>query len=248
MMRTPGLPPRTSDRARSPQAPGRPGADRGPGSTVVIGVTGLPASGKSTVTAMFASLGAASVDADRLAHEALGTPGTARRVEILLGPGVRRADGSLDRAAVAARVFGEGGAPALRRLEALLHPRVRRGMRERVAAARTRRAPAVVLEVPLLFEAGLDRSCDLSVFVDAPRAVRLRRARARGWTGRDLRAREARQLPAAARRRRADAVVDNGGGRSATWSQVRTLWARAVPAGGTGRAARRRRGQGQEDS
>jgi dephospho-CoA kinase len=232
---------------------------------VVIGVTGLPASGKSTVSGMLAALGAAAVDADLLAHEAMDAPGTARRVERLLGTGVLRTDGSVDRGAVAARVFGERGAPALRRLEGLLHPLVRLRMRELVAAARRRRAPAVVLEVPLLFEAGLDRSCDLSVFVDAPRTVRLRRARARGWTGRDLRAREARQLPAAARRRRADEVVDNGGGRSATWRQVRALWARAVPAGSprggagpgpgpgpgterTGRTARRRLEQGQEES
>jgi dephospho-CoA kinase len=196
----------------------------------VIGVTGLPACGKSTVAAMLASLGAAPVDADRLAHEALDDPATARAVERILGVRVRRPGGGVDRAAVAARVFGERGRAALRRVEALLHPLVRRGMREAVAAARRRSAPAAVLDAPLLFEAGVDRSCDLTVFVHAPREARLRRARSRGWTARGLRAREARQWSAAARRRRADTVVDNGGSRSATWKQVRALWSRAVPA------------------
>jgi dephospho-CoA kinase len=197
---------------------------------VVIGVTGLPACGKSTVAAMLASLGASPVDADRLAHEALETPAAARAVERILGVRVRGPGGRVDRGAVAARVFGPGGGTALARLEALLHPLVRRRMREAVAAARRRSAPAAVLDAPLLFEAGVDRGCDVTVFVDAPRAVRLRRARARGWTARGLGAREARQWKASARRRRADEVVDNGGSRSATWKQVRALWSRAVPA------------------
>ena len=152
---------------------------------MVLGVTGPPACGKSTVAGMLADLGAATADADRLAHEALERPGVARAVERSLGARLRRPDGSVDRAAVA-----------------------------------------------VLFEGGVDRMCDLTVLVDAPREVRLRRARGRGWSERELRAREARQWPAARRRRLADVVVDNGGSRSATREQVRSLWARAVGATG----------------
>jgi dephospho-CoA kinase len=180
---------------------------------------------------MLAGLGAEVADADQLAREALEGPAAARAVERILGEGVRRADGSLDRAAVAARVFGPRGAARLRRLEAFVHPGVLLRLRRAVAEARRRRAPAVALDVPLLFERGVDRMCDVVLFVDAPRAVRLRRARARGWSAAQLRARDASQWPAATRRRRADAVIANGGGRAAARKQVRALWKRFVATG-----------------
>jgi dephospho-CoA kinase len=181
---------------------------------------------------MLGALGAEVCDADRLVHESLRDPRLARAVGRLLGGGVLREDGSVDRAAVAARVFGPGRRGSLRRLEALLHPVARRGLRRAVASARRRGAAAVVLDVPLLFEGGADRLCDVTVFVDAPRAARLRRARSRGWTGEEIRAREARQWGAAPRRARADVTVDNSGSRAATRRQVRDLWIRAL--GGTG--------------
>ena len=207
-----------------------------PRRTLVVGVTGAPAAGKSTVTGMLAGLGAVVVDADRLAHEALALPRIARRVERALGGTIRGADGAVDRKAVADRVFRSSR--ALRRLTSILHPVVLRGMRGAVAAARRSRAAAVVLDVPLLFESGADRDCDVTVFVDAPRRVRLARARARGWTAAELARREARQAPAAERRRRACWTVDNGGSRSATRRQVRALWTAAL-AGDVGSRTRR---------
>jgi dephospho-CoA kinase len=190
---------------------------------------------------MFARLGAETVDADRLARAALDRPAAARAVARLLGGRVLRRGGTVDRERVAAAVFPGRDPRLLRRLEGILHPPVRRGLREAVAGARRRRAPAIALDVPLLFEGGVDRMCDFTVFVDAPRAARAARARRRGWSGADLRAREARQGPAAERRRRADFAVDNGGARSATRRQVRAIWDRVV--GGAGRvpADRRRR-------
>ena len=101
-----------------------PPRPRSPGRTVVIGVTGAPAAGKSTVTAMLAGLGGVPVDADALAREALEAPSMARAVERALGVPVRRPDGSVDRAAVAERVFGSGDASALQRLtRSALYPR-----------------------------------------------------------------------------------------------------------------------------
>ena len=194
----------------------------------MIGVTGLPACGKSTVTGMLGRLGAETLDADRLVHAALESRAVARRVADLLGIAPPRPPSRLDRAAVAAVVFRRGNDRLRRRLEGLLHPLVRADLRSGVAAARRRRVPAVVLEVPLLFEGRGDRMCDFTVFVDAPLRVRAARARRRGWTGADLRAREARFLPAAERRRRADFTVDNGGTRAATRRQVRELWKRTV--------------------
>jgi dephospho-CoA kinase len=201
---------------------------RSPSRTVVIGVTGLPAAGKSTVTGILASLGGVVVDADALAHEALGRPSMARAVERALGPGLRLPGGAVDRAAVARRVFGARAGASLRRLTALLHPPVLRAMRRAVRAARRARAETAILDVPLLFEAGADRECDYTVFVEAPRAVRLYRARARGWSAAELRRRESRQAPAAVRRRRADATVDNGGSLAATRRRVREIRAAAL--------------------
>ncbi|HEU4394693.1 MAG TPA: dephospho-CoA kinase [Planctomycetota bacterium] len=194
---------------------------------IVFGVTGLPAAGKSAVAAEFRGLGAEVADADRLVGEALDRPRIARGVIRILGPAVRGPGGRLDRAAAAARAFGPDPAP-LRRLEAIVHPIVRRGLRDAVAGARRRRAPAVVLDVPLLFERGVDRMCDFTVFVRAARTVRLARARRRGWTAAELRRRESHQMPAAERRRRADFTVDGGGTRKAMRDQVRALWRRTV--------------------
>ena len=190
-------------------------------------MTGLPAAGKSAVSAVFRGLGAELADADQLVGEALDRPRVARAVIRILGPAVRGPGGRLDRAAAAALAFGPDPAP-LRRLEALVHPIVKRGLRDAVAGARRRRAPAVVLDVPLLFERGVDRMCDFTVFVRAARPVRLARARRRGWTAAELRRRERRQLSAAERRRRADFTVDNGGTRTATRDQVRALWRRTI--------------------
>jgi dephospho-CoA kinase len=190
---------------------------------------------------MLGRLGAEVADADRLAREALLRPAAARAVARAFGRGVLGRGGRVDRAAVAALVFRGTDRRPLRRLERILHPLVRRSLRAAVAGARRRRAPAVALDVPLLFESGLDRACDATLFVAAPAAVRAARARRRGWSAADLRARDARQGPAAERRRRADFTVDNGGGRAATWRQVRALWDRAVSGAGPGPADRRRR-------
>ena len=200
--------------------------------TVVLGVTGLPASGKSTIAGMFRALGAEVADADRLAHEALGVPSVRRGVARAFGREVLTPAGAVDRAAMAARVFGRGEDRGLGRLMALVHPVVLRGLRAGVARARRRRAPAVVLDIPLLFESGLQSMCDATVFVDAPRAARVRRAAGRGWTATELRAREARQSPAAARRRKADFVVRNDGDRAAARRAVGRIWRQAVSDGG----------------
>ncbi len=231
-----GHPPRApAPRAPASRTPRRRGLRR----TVVLGVTGLPAAGKSLVARLFADLGADLADADALAHAALDRPSVARAVGRLLGPGVLLPGGRVDRPAVAARVFGPGDARRLAGLTAIVHPVVHRGLRAAVTTARSRQAPAVVLDVPLLFEAGVDGMCDATIFVDAPRGARLRRARTRGWTPSDLRAREARQAPAAERRRRADYILRNGGDRAAVRRAVGRLWegiVGAASAGAPGRA------------
>jgi len=174
---------------------------------LLVGLTGGLASGKSTVAGLLAEAGFRVVDADRLVAE-LYRPGGAgaAAVEELLGPEALDEDGAVDRAAVAEQVFADPG--ARRRLEAAIHPLVRRRFAE---VAATASEPVAVLEATLLVEAGYGPDFDLVVAVEADPEVRLRRAVARGNDPADARARLAAQGDCAARRAGADAVIDNDG-------------------------------------
>lgn len=191
----------------------------------VIGLVGAPGSGKSFVARLMADEGCAVIDADRLAREAMQEAEVREQV-VAWWPHAVTADGRIDRRALGATVFGDP--EALRRLEGLIHPRVRarrETLRQRHFGDASVRA--IVEDVPLLLEKNLDRLCDVLVFVDAPREVRLGRVEStRGWSLRDLEAREKQQLPLDSKRARADYVVDNGGDEAATRAQVRRLLSR----------------------
>lgn len=190
---------------------------------LVIGLTGGIGSGKSTVSALLAAKGAVVVDADVIVREVQqpGTPVFAAMVE-RFGPGIVAADGTLDRAAVADLVFGDG--EALADLNAIVHPAVGAEIARRMEAL----APTdevVVLDVPLLVEsknaypvAGL-----LVVDVDPEVAVR-RLVEHRGMREDDVRARMARQAGRAERLARADRVVDNSGTLDDLAAQVDAAW------------------------
>lgn len=188
-----------------------------------VGLTGGIGSGKSTVARMLADRGAVVIDADALAREAVapGTPGLAA-VVTELGPSVLAADGSLDRAAVAAIVFAD--ADALARLEAVVHPIVAQLTERRRQAAGP--GAIVVHDVPLLAENRLAGRYDLVVVVDAPDESRLRRLVARGLTPDDAQARMAVQAGRAERLAVADVVIDNGTDLAALEDQVAALWER----------------------
>lgn len=174
--------------------------------TLRVGLTGGIGAGKSVVAERFRARGAVIVDADALARE-LTAPGTPAAAEIAAAwPEVVDASGGLDRAALARIAFADADARA--RLNAIVHPRVR----ER-ADALERAAPAgsiVVHDVPLLFEGDYWRSCDATVVVIAPRAVRIARVVARnGWTRDEIERRMAAQIDPEDARRRATFAVDN---------------------------------------
>lgn len=137
-----------------------------------VGLTGGIASGKSTVSALLAEHGAVVIDSDVLAREvvAAGTPGLAD-VLVAFGPGVLSDDGHLDRASMGRRVFGDE--PARRRLEAIVHPRVRARAAEIEAAAPS--DAVVVHDIPLLVETGQAEEFDLVVVVDVPTEVQIER-------------------------------------------------------------------------
>jgi dephospho-CoA kinase len=132
-------------------------------------------------------------------------------------------------------VFGD--TPALRRLEGMLHPLVRQSSRSFVAAAARRRLPVVVLDIPLLYESGGEKSVDYVIVVSAPKEIQRQRVMARpGMTEEKFRAILARQVPDVEKRRRADYVVRTGGHRGETYRQLR----RIVEELKTRRSARRR--------
>jgi dephospho-CoA kinase len=190
----------------------------------LMGLTGGIATGKSTVSAMLAGRGAAVVDADELAREVVlpGTPGLAA-VARRFGPEVLQPDGALDRAALGAIVFAD---PAARKdLERITHPRITELMQQRIAAAFARDVPAVVVDIPLLFENGREDMFEGVLLVWAPEAVQLHRLRSReGIDEEEARLRLAAQLPIEEKRSRATWIVDNSGSLEDTRRQVDAWW------------------------
>ena len=198
---------------------------------IVVGLTGGIASGKSTVASFFEELGARRIDADRLAREALarGTPGWAQAVA-RFGRGILLPDGEIDRKGLAARVFAD--AAERRALEAIVHPAVRESVRRRLAEiGREEPSALVVLEVPLLFETGMDRGCDARVVVFVPEALQIERLMARDGIDREEALRRIRaQMPLSEKCARADWVIDNAGPLAATQAQVRDIYRRLAAA------------------
>ncbi|WP_447925417.1 dephospho-CoA kinase [Georgenia muralis] len=194
-----------------------------------VGLTGGIGSGKSTVAAELARLGAVVVDADRIAREVVapGTPGLAA-VAAEFGPGVLHPDGSLDRQALAARVFADPA--ALRRLGEITHPLVAAESRRRQKAAQA--GAVVVHDVPLIVENGLADRYDLVVVVGADEDTRTARLVAsRGMAEDDARARIRAQADDDARRAVADVWLDNSGTTEELLAAVGRLWReRLLPA------------------
>lgn len=176
----------------------------------VIGLVGGVGSGKSAVAAAFEKLGCVVSDSDRAVREVLGRQEVVNTLVGWWGEGVLDGQGRVDRRKVADLVFKEPF--ERRRLEALVHPLVRESRGELVGRARESGAKGVVVDAPLLFEAGVDAECDAVVFVEATRAVRLGRVREhRGWDEAELDRREAAQMPLDEKRRRSDHVLVNNG-------------------------------------
>ncbi len=199
----------TDPTSAEPTGAGTPRAEGGRAAAPVLGVTGAVASGKSTVAAMLEDTGYRRIDADALGHRALETASVAEAVGRVFGDAVLRDDGTVDRVALATAVFGDE--EALRRLETLVHPVVRRWIDRELEAARDGGAPAVI-DCALLFESGLDSLCDSTVYVDTAEEQRLERAQdVRGWDPGEVRRRDANQLPCEEKRARASHVIPNHG-------------------------------------
>jgi len=190
---------------------------------LLVGLTGGIGSGKSTVARMLESRGAVVLDADRLARDVVepGTPGfdavVARFGDAVVAPG-----GSLDRASLASIVFADDEARA--KLEAIVHPEVRRAIAEGVAA-RADTYDVVVVDSPLLIETGAHEGFPVVIVVTASAENRIARLSARGMARSDAQARMAAQMPPEAKAAHADVLLDNDGDEAGLERQVDRLWA-----------------------
>lgn len=190
-------------------------------SRYVIGLTGNIATGKSTVAAMLARLGAYVLDADKLVHEALraGTD-VHRRVVARFGAGILDAHGEVDRAGLGALVFADPA--ALQDLERIVHPVV---VEETLHRLRACQEPVAVVEAIKLLEAQMHRHCDAVWVVIARREQQLERLlRTRNLTRAQAELRLAAQPSVAEKLARAHVVIDNSHSLAETWGQVVRAW------------------------
>lgn len=194
-----------------------------------VGLTGGIACGKSTVSRLLAERGGHIVDADRIAREVVlpGTPGLQAVVDAF-GPDVLAEDGALDRKKLGAIVFANES--ERKRLESLLHPLIRAEMARQMADWNEREPDAlVVVDIPLLYESGLDRlfAFEEIIVVYVPKDIQLERLMLRdGLTREEALRRVDAQMPIERKREIADVVIDNSGTLEQTEAQVERYVAR----------------------
>ncbi len=197
----------------------------------VIGLAGGIASGKSTVAAELAALGAVVLDADRAAHQAINRPEVKQTLVKRWGEAILDGSGEVLRQAIAERVFSPSLADnqELEFLENLLHPLVRRQFESELAPLSQRGVAAAVIDAPLLLEAGWEDLCDFIVFVESSEQDRVQRAGPRNWSHSEISRREAAQMPIDEKRSRATHVIRNLGSRGDLKGEVQAIWNSIFP-------------------
>jgi dephospho-CoA kinase len=191
----------------------------------VIGITGGLACGKSTVARLLAQHGATLLSADDIAHE-ITAAGSAVAQEIarVFGPEVLDKAGKIDRKALGSLVFHDS--EKRKQLESITHPAILRLLKERISSVVNERAGSlVIVEVPLLFEAGIESWFDCILVVAASEQIQLQRLRERnGLTEEEARARIESQMPLNEKVARGDFVLWNVGGLDDLSAQIDLLW------------------------
>lgn len=190
----------------------------------VIALTGGIGCGKSTASAFFQTMGIPCIDADKLCHELYnsGNPDLLRKITERWGNGVLT-DGRLDRAALADIVFQNKN--ELDALNAMIKPFAEREVCRRLELFRNDGEKAVLLDVPLLYEAGWDELADVVIAVWTPPAIRDERLqRCRGWDLAEIRRRQQFQMEDNEKLERADYGIINCGTQAELEEQCRTVW------------------------
>ena len=193
-----------------------------------VALTGNIAAGKSSVASLFRDWGASVIDADAIVRE-LQQPGTPvfQKIVARFGSGVVGADGTLDRAALRARILAKPDERKL--LESIVHPAVEAERQRLLAAAAASTVSLVVSDIPLLFEAMDPSRFDAVVLVDAPEPLRLSRLTGqRGRTPAEAETLIRTQMPTARKRERSDFVIENDAGRDALRERAWLVWRKLV--------------------
>lgn len=195
------------------------------GKRIVIGVTGSFGSGKSTVASMFARLGATVIDADVIAHQTLALHSKVyKKVVARFGRGILSGKGRIDRRKLASVVFNDPR--LLARLNAIVHEDVIRIIKARLG---TFDRGVVVLDAPLLIEAGLTGIVDKVIVVRSKRKIQVARVLARTHLAeKDVHKRIRAQMPISLKVRYGDFIIDNSGTRNHTKAQVAMLWKKII--------------------
>ncbi|MBQ3268469.1 MAG: dephospho-CoA kinase [Clostridia bacterium] len=198
----------------------------------VIGLTGGIGSGKSEAAKYLNQLGAAHLDADEISRALTGPDGAALpEIRRVFGDAAFDADGALDRASLGRLVFGNE--PARRALEAIIHPLVQREMLERMDAAAQAGAKVVILDVPLLFETGMDALCDETWALYVDREAQVSRVVARdGLSPEEAEARIDSQMPTEERNARATHAINTDQPIERTRAELEQLYRAAVKRAG----------------
>lgn len=188
----------------------------------VIGLVGGIGSGKSLVARLLADRGGFVIDADPIAHAALLDPTIRDRVVARFGAEMLGSNGEIERKKLAVPVFADER--ARRELESWVFPWVGERARELIKQANLNHAVRfIVVDAPVMLEAGWNDVADRIIYVDTPREIRLTRLAQRGWTPEQVLARERAQLSLTEKARRADAAVDNSGHADETARQLDRL-------------------------
>ena len=194
---------------------------------LVIGIAGGIASGKTLVAECLQNLGVFLINADRIGHDVLQQADVVNAIRTRWGNEILHSDGHVRRNEIAKRVFAPPpeGPIELTFLEKLTHSKIGKHLQQKINEVQNAgNTPAVALDAAVMFKAGWSSCCTHILFVDTPDAVRIERARQRGWTEADLAARESSQTSLAIKRQAADYFIDNSGTSKETQAQVEQLW------------------------
>ena len=197
----------------------------------IIGLTGGIASGKSTMAKFFRDKGAAVLNVDAIAHH-LSKP---RRILYKIyvqhfGEAILQPDGNLDRRAIGRKVFADKNERQW--LNEHTHPILEHVMRQQIACMQRKNFPVIILDVPLLFEAGWDKMTEENCLVFVDEAVQLERLmRRNGYTEAEAQGRIAAPMPLTEKKQRADTFIDNNGSLEDSFSQAEKLWKEWTHAG-----------------
>ena len=199
---------------------------------LVLGLTGGIACGKSTISLTLRELGAVIIDGDVLSRELTAAGGAALpAIRAAFGDGVFHPDGTLNRRALGAVVFADD--KAREALDAIMQPMLREMIERGIEAARTSGAAVCVLDMPLLYEKGLETLCNRVWCAYIPRETQIDRLMARdGFTRDEAESRLRSQLPAEEKNARADVVIDTSGTIQYTKECVISLYAKEVGSAG----------------